>query len=104
MKEYPNPNAFSQALKARVKRRARKRGRGFNRVLQALLFERFLARAYDALGDAVILKGGFALELRLTRARTTKDIDVRVEGDLDDVKNKIRREAAKQKSDFTTGP
>ena len=32
------------------------------------------------LGDAVLLKGGLVLELRLERARTTKDIDLRVTG------------------------
>lgn len=68
---YDTPGAFKQALKSRVKRRAREAGRGFNQILQTVLFERFLARVYDALGDAVILKGGFALELRLTRARTS---------------------------------
>ncbi len=93
-KSYPGPAAFEQALKARVKRRARETGVGLNRVLQTVLFERFLARVYEAVGDAVILKGGFAMELRLSRARTTKDIDMRVEGELDDLVDRLRDEAA----------
>ncbi|QDG52088.1 nucleotidyl transferase AbiEii/AbiGii toxin family protein [Persicimonas caeni] len=101
-KTYPNPSAFEQALKARVKRRAREMGVGFNRVLQIVLFERFLARVYEAVGDAVILKGGFAMELRLSRARTTKDIDMRIEGALDDVVDRLRAEAAKQRDDYLT--
>ena len=64
-KKYPNPEAFGQALKVRVQRRAREDDVGFNRVLQIILFERFLTRVYDALGDAAILKGGLAMELRL---------------------------------------
>jgi hypothetical protein len=45
-----------------------------------LVFDRFLARVVAVLGDAVLLKGGLVLELRLERARTTKDIDLRVTG------------------------
>ncbi|MFY0535813.1 nucleotidyl transferase AbiEii/AbiGii toxin family protein [Nannocystis pusilla] len=44
---------------------------------QLLIFERFLARVFAVLGDAVILKGGLVLEFRLQRARTTKDVDLR---------------------------
>src|SRR5690554_3683170 len=43
-KKYPNAGAFEQALKARIKRHDREPGVGFNRVLQIVLFERFLAR------------------------------------------------------------
>lgn len=63
-RQYANPNAFKDALKARVKRRARETGRLFNRALQIELFDRFLAGVYAALGDAVILKGGYAMEPR----------------------------------------
>jgi hypothetical protein len=38
-----------------------------------------------AFGDAVMLKGGLVLELRLERARTTKDVDLRIGGSSDDV-------------------
>lgn len=44
------------------------------------MFERFLARVTREAGDAVLLKGGLALELRLARARTTKDVDLRMMG------------------------
>ena len=42
--------------------------------------ERFLARVVAVFPDTTILKGGLALELRLERARTTKDIDLRLLG------------------------
>lgn len=84
-RSYPNPRAFKDALEARLKRRAKQQGIAMNRLRQLVIFERFLARIYDAGGDAIIVKGGFVLELRLDRARTTKDIDLRVEGELDEL-------------------
>jgi len=41
-----------------------------NRVRQVLVMERFLVRVFDTL-DAVVLKGGLVMDLRLERARTT---------------------------------
>ncbi len=47
------------------------------RIRKMIAFERFLARLARREPEAWIVKGGFALQLRLgTRARTTKDIDV----------------------------
>lgn len=82
---YANPRAFKDALEARIKRRAKERGVAMNRLRQLLVFERFLERIYNAVGNAIIVKGGFVLELRLDGARTTKDIDLRVEGQLDEL-------------------
>lgn len=45
-----------------------------------MVFDRFLARVVRLLGDAVTLKGGLVLELRLQRARATKDVDFRLMG------------------------
>ena len=97
---YDTPAAFKQALKARVKQRAKTAGRGFNQMLQVVLFERFLARVYEALGDSVILKGGFALELRLARARTTRDVDLRIDGDIEKHLDELRRVAGRQGQDY----
>ncbi len=47
---------------------------------QLLVFDRFLARIGAVLGDAATLKGGLALECRIERARTTKDVDLRMMG------------------------
>jgi hypothetical protein len=44
------------------------------------VFERFLARVQRLVGDAVVLEGGLVLELRLQRARTTKDVELRMIG------------------------
>jgi hypothetical protein len=74
---YTSPQTFKQALEQRL-RTASKSGVDFARRRQLLVFDRFLARIVAVLGDAVLLKGGLVLELRLERARTTKDIDLRL--------------------------
>jgi hypothetical protein len=72
-----SPAAFKQALEQRLKT-ASNNGVDFARRRQLLVFDRFLARVVAVMGDAVLLKGGLVLELRLERARTTKDVDLRV--------------------------
>ena len=48
-----------------------------SRLRKRVVFERLLARLQAVAPDAWVLKGGFALELRLgAQARTTKDIDI----------------------------
>jgi predicted nucleotidyltransferase component of viral defense system len=50
---------------------------GISRLRKRVVFERLLARLNETAPGAWVLKGGFALELRLgAHARTTKDIDV----------------------------
>lgn len=100
MAKYKNPRAFKQALTDRLKKRAKERGILFNRYRQLVLFDRFLARVYEACGEAVILKGGYLMELRLNRARTTKDIDMRGTGEIDDILELITEEAKREGQDF----
>jgi hypothetical protein len=76
---YTTPAAFKQAVETRLKT-ASSSGLDFGRRRQLLVFDRFLARIAPVLGDAATLKGGLALELRLDRARTTKDVDLRMVG------------------------
>ncbi|HEX7842237.1 MAG TPA: nucleotidyl transferase AbiEii/AbiGii toxin family protein [Kofleriaceae bacterium] len=57
-----------------------KTGTNLARTRQLLVFDRFLARVVAVLGDAAMLKGGLALELRLARARATRDVDLRLMG------------------------
>ncbi len=45
-------------------------------------------------------KGGLVLELRLDRARTTKDIDIRLEGQLDEQLTRLREVASKVGDDY----
>lgn len=74
--KYRTSAAFRTALEARLKAEQRD-GVGLARLRKRVVFERLLARLHVVAPDAWVLKGGFALELRLgPQARTTKDIDV----------------------------
>lgn len=84
VRQYSTPLAFKQALEQRL-RSASATGTDFGRRRQLLVFDRFLARLGKVAGDAVTLKGGLVLELRLERARTTKDVDLRMMGSPADV-------------------
>jgi len=65
-------------------------GPEINRFRQLLVFDRFLARIFRHFAESVILKGGLVLELRLDRARTTKDVDLRLVGDGHNLLAKLR--------------
>jgi hypothetical protein len=67
-----------------------------------LVFDRFVARLSAALGDRVVLKGGLVVELRVKRARTTKDIDLRMLGDPDKALAKFQAAGRADLGDFLT--
>ena len=73
VRKYDTAAAFKQALEQRL-RTASVSGIDFSRRRQLVVFDRFLARVVLELDDAVMLKGGLAVELRLERARTTNVI------------------------------
>ena len=50
--------------------------------------------------DAMVLKGGLAIELRLDRARTTKDIDLRMVGDPDALLGRLQEAARLDLGDY----
>lgn len=89
---YASPEAFKQALEQRL-RASSKTGAEFARKRQLLVFDRFLARVVALLGDAATLKGGLVLEMRLERARTTKDVDLRLLGSSDSARLRWHRAA-----------
>jgi hypothetical protein len=92
--KYESPAAFKQALEHRLKA-ATPAGIPVARTRQLAVFDRFLARIAVVFGDAATLKGGVALELRLDRARTTKDIDLRVMGTTDGLLERLQPGAGK---------
>ncbi len=79
-----------------------KTGADFARKRQLLVFDRLLARIVQVLGTAVTLKGGLVLELRLDRARTTKDIDLRMTGTTDGALARLQEAARLDLGDFFT--
>lgn len=73
---YASADALRDALEARLGEQARQ-GQSITRLRKQVTFERLLCRLQRIAPDQWLLKGGFALELRLPeRARATKDIDL----------------------------
>ena len=97
--KYESPTAFKQALEHRLKV-ATPAGVPVARTRQLAVFDRFLARIAVVFGDAATLKGGVALELRLERARTTKDIDLRVMGTTDALLDRLQHAGRLDLDDF----
>lgn len=87
---YATPEAFKQALEARLRRAAAAARVPLNRHRQLLLFDRLLARLVSAFPGHVVLKGGVALELRLPRARTTRDVDLRLTGSTEGLLERLQ--------------
>lgn len=87
--KYATPAAFKAALEQRL-RNASGSGVELARRRQLLVFERFLARIARVFGDAATLKGGLVLEIRIERARTTKDVDLRLVGSPADVLGRLQ--------------
>jgi len=74
--KYRTSVAFRTALEARL-RATQSDAVGLTRLRKRVVFERLHARLHAVAPDSWVLKGGFALELRLgAQARTTKDIDI----------------------------
>ena len=99
MIRYATAGAFKQALETRL-RSASSSGVDFARRRQLLVFDRFLARIARQFGEQVILKGGIVVELRLERARTTKDIDLRLVGAPERVPDHLKAATALDLGDF----
>lgn len=76
---YDTPQAFRVALEARLRNIAQSRGTDLQRLQRRVAFERLLARLFAQDDPPWLLKGGYALELRLEdRARSTLDLDISV--------------------------
>jgi hypothetical protein len=87
---YPTPASFKAALEQRLRDRSAGSGGELQRLRQLVVFDRFLARLFAHEAQSVVLKGGLVLELRLARARTTKDIDLRMSGAPDAVLGRLQ--------------
>jgi predicted nucleotidyltransferase component of viral defense system len=76
---YDTPFAFRMALEARLRTAAQSQGTALQRLQRRVAFERLLARLFVQDDPPWLLKGGYALELRLEeRARSTLDLDISV--------------------------
>jgi hypothetical protein len=75
---YGTASALRIALEARLKSLARSEGIDLQRLRRQVSFDRLLARLFHGPEVPWLLKGGYAMELRLRSARATKDIDLSV--------------------------
>ena len=101
-RRYATPLAFKTAVEQRLRNEAAAKGMDLHRRRQLFIFDRFLERLFAVLEDAVVLKGGLVIELRLQRARTTKDIDLRVTGDPDSLLSRLQQVGRLDRGDYLT--
>ncbi len=99
-RRYQSAGSFKQALEQRLRDQAIGDGVELARVRQLLVFDRFLARVVASLGDRMVLKGGLVVELRLARARTTKDIDLQLDDAPHDVLARLQEVGRLDLGDF----
>lgn len=75
-KKYGTPTAFRTALEERLKNFSRGHGTDLHKLRRQVAFDRLLCRLFKAHPGNLFLKGGYSMELRIQKARTTKDIDL----------------------------
>ena len=77
MTAYATPAALRAALEARLLRESREKGVDLQRLRRRAVFERLLVRLDLTHPGVWVVKGGFALEVRMQeRARSTRDLDL----------------------------
>lgn len=86
MSRYKTAGAYRSALEAKLMTRHKEDSSPLARLRKSAAFDAFLARLARS-NRGFVLKGGYALELRLKVSRSTKDLDL----DLDFVTKMILR-------------
>lgn len=99
-----NPTAFKTAFEERLRTQARDKGQNFQRLQALFAMDRFVARLQHLHSGKVLIKGGYAMEIRLqdaeTRARTTRDLDITCRLPADRGLELLRQVGAVQLQDF----
>jgi len=78
MSHYATPTALRRALEDRLMALALKEGGEIQRFRRQAAFDRLLCRLFQNDASPWLLKGGYAMELRIQTARATRDIDLAV--------------------------
>ena len=79
LRRYATATAFRAALETRLRQQAGGGQASLGRLRRRVAFERLLARLFAEEASPWLLKGGYALELRLgDTARATRDLDLGV--------------------------
>lgn len=97
---YQDATSFRQALEQHLKDQADGDGARLARSRKRVAFDRLLARLAVVAPGQWLLKGGFALDLRLSvQARSTKDVDVEWRADEADLLDILLDAAAQDLND-----
>ncbi len=78
MSRFQTPQALRRALEDRLLALVRREGGDINRLRRQTAFDRLLCRLFREANAPWLLKGGYAMELRIQAARTTRDIDLAI--------------------------
>jgi hypothetical protein len=97
---YASPEAFKQALESHIRAAAQQRKISIGRMRQRFIAERLLVRLQATLGDRVIAKGGLVLEMRMSGARTTRDLDLRLSGSAVSLLQELEMAVSSDQSDW----
>lgn len=76
MKSYATASAFRRALEDRLAAQSRIDHIDLQRLRRQVAFDRLLVRLFMDGNPPWLLKGGYALELKLHLARATRDLDL----------------------------
>lgn len=74
MKKYTDAASFRRALEDRLNKISKKDAIDILRLRRDVAFSRFLSRLFSKSKSPWVLKGGYAMQLRIDQARTTKDV------------------------------
>ncbi len=75
-KTYKTAEALRTALSERLKIEAKKQAVEVQRLTRQVAYDRLLARIFSKRNAPFLLKGGYAMQLRVSNARGTKDVDL----------------------------
>jgi hypothetical protein len=98
---YKTAAAFRQALEDRLRELSLQSNTSLSRLRKLVAFDRLLARMVGTNPEIWVLKGGYALEMRLgARARATKDIDAALRIALDEASEFLAAAASADLGDW----
>jgi hypothetical protein len=98
---YATATAFRQALEERLRRLSLESNTSLSRLRKLVAFDRLLARMVAGEPGLWIIKGGYALEMRLgARARTTRDVDAAVQAPLEQTPELLAAAASMRLDDW----
>jgi hypothetical protein len=103
MKSYSTAFAFRRALEDRLNAASKTEGVDLQRMRRQVAFDRLLVRLFAEGNPPWRLKGGYALELKLSIARTTRDLDLGLSSGMppgEQLLESLQTAAARDTGDF----